>query len=122
MTWPNHALQQTAAGRRGCHRRASWPPSLSFGLSPTEVELIGTWETQSIEGRIQTTFKADHTWLATGGTISESDTPTHGRWRVEGNDLVRTIDWPENPDFANSPGPRRQPVGDFVRAQLRKVR
>ncbi len=28
MTWPNHALQRTAAGRRGCNRRASWPPSL----------------------------------------------------------------------------------------------
>src|SRR5437899_6455456 len=29
--WPNHALQRTAAGRRGCNRRASWPPSLSLG-------------------------------------------------------------------------------------------
>ena len=27
---PNHALQRTAAGRRSCNRRASWPPSLSF--------------------------------------------------------------------------------------------
>ena len=27
----NHALQRTAAGRRGCNRRASWPPSLSLG-------------------------------------------------------------------------------------------
>jgi hypothetical protein len=27
---PNHALQRTAAGRCGCHRRSSWPPSLSF--------------------------------------------------------------------------------------------
>src|SRR3989442_8718272 len=26
-TPPNHA-QQTAAGRRGCHPRVSWPPSL----------------------------------------------------------------------------------------------
>jgi len=26
-----HALQRTAAGRRGCNRRASWPPSLSLG-------------------------------------------------------------------------------------------
>ncbi len=31
MKWPNHALQRTAAGRRGCNRRASWPPSLSLG-------------------------------------------------------------------------------------------
>ena len=30
---PNHA--RTAAGRRGCHRRASWPPSLSLGRQPT---------------------------------------------------------------------------------------
>jgi hypothetical protein len=27
----NHPVQQTAAGRRSCHRRASWPPSLNFG-------------------------------------------------------------------------------------------
>ena len=27
----NHALQRTAAGRRGFNRRASWPPSLSLG-------------------------------------------------------------------------------------------
>ena len=27
----NHALQRTAAGRRGCKRRVSWPPSLSLG-------------------------------------------------------------------------------------------
>jgi hypothetical protein len=32
MTPNNHALQRTAAGHRGCHRRASWPPSLSLGL------------------------------------------------------------------------------------------
>ena len=25
----NHALQRTAAGRRGCNQRAPWPPSLS---------------------------------------------------------------------------------------------
>ncbi len=28
-----HALQPTAAGRRGCNRRVSWPPSLSLGRS-----------------------------------------------------------------------------------------
>ena len=28
---PNHALQRTAASRRGCNRRVSWPPSLSLG-------------------------------------------------------------------------------------------
>ena len=27
----NHALQRTAAGHRGCNRRALWPPSLSLG-------------------------------------------------------------------------------------------
>jgi enamine deaminase RidA (YjgF/YER057c/UK114 family) len=26
---PNHALQRTAAGHRGCNRRVLWPPSLS---------------------------------------------------------------------------------------------
>ena len=30
---PNHALQRTAAGRRGCSRRVSWPPSLRLGRS-----------------------------------------------------------------------------------------
>jgi len=29
----DHARQRTAAGRRGCNRRASWPPSLSLGRS-----------------------------------------------------------------------------------------
>lgn len=30
----NHALPRTTAGRRGCHRRVSWPLSLSLGCSP----------------------------------------------------------------------------------------
>ena len=30
QAWPNHTLQRTAAGRRGCNRRTSWPPSLSL--------------------------------------------------------------------------------------------
>jgi len=30
---PNHALQRTAAGYRGCKRRVPWPPSLSLGRS-----------------------------------------------------------------------------------------
>jgi hypothetical protein len=33
---PNQALQRTAAGRRGCNRRVSWPPSLSLGRYPGE--------------------------------------------------------------------------------------
>ena len=28
---PNPARPRTAAGRRGCQRRVSWPPSLSLG-------------------------------------------------------------------------------------------
>jgi hypothetical protein len=31
MMTPNHALQRTAAGRRGCNRCALWPPSLILG-------------------------------------------------------------------------------------------
>jgi hypothetical protein len=31
MTRPNHVLKRTAAGRRGCNRRVSSPPSPSFG-------------------------------------------------------------------------------------------
>jgi hypothetical protein len=31
MMMLNHALQRTAAGRRGCNRRASWLPPLSLG-------------------------------------------------------------------------------------------
>jgi len=31
---PNHALQRTAAGRRGCNRRVSSPPSRSLGRQP----------------------------------------------------------------------------------------
>ncbi len=33
FTRPNHALQRTAASRRGCNPRAWWPPSLSLGRS-----------------------------------------------------------------------------------------
>ena len=37
----NHALQRTAAGRRGCNRCASWPPSLILCLvSLQEMRLI----------------------------------------------------------------------------------
>ena len=28
----NHALQRTAAGRRGCNRHVLWPPSLSLSV------------------------------------------------------------------------------------------
>ena len=45
--WPNHALQRTAAGHRGCHRRASWPPSLSLGgddYSEEDAVVIATNE------------------------------------------------------------------------------
>ncbi len=34
-----HALR-TAAGRRGCNRRVSWPPSLSLGRSTTEMRKL----------------------------------------------------------------------------------
>ena len=30
---PNPTLRRTAAGRRGCNRCASWPPSLRLGAS-----------------------------------------------------------------------------------------
>jgi len=33
----NHALQRTAAGRRGYNRRVSWPPSLSLGRSKKSI-------------------------------------------------------------------------------------
>ena len=33
MTPPNHTLQRTAAGHRGCDSCAPWPPSLSLGRS-----------------------------------------------------------------------------------------
>ena len=34
---PNLALQRTAASRRGCNRRAPWPPSLSLGRSAAKT-------------------------------------------------------------------------------------
>src|SRR3989442_1589204 len=33
-TCPNHALQGTAAGRRGCNRHASWPQALAQERPP----------------------------------------------------------------------------------------
>jgi hypothetical protein len=36
----NHALQRTAAGRHGCNRRVSWPPSLSLGRWAYEPLLL----------------------------------------------------------------------------------
>jgi hypothetical protein len=41
---PNHALQRTATGRRGCNRRTPWPPSLSLGRYTDRRSLLGTRE------------------------------------------------------------------------------
>src|SRR5436309_2125330 len=94
------------------------------GLSPAEKQLIGTWETQTIEGRIQTTLAADHTWVATGGLTDgyPNETPTHGRWRIEGSDLIRTIEWPSRPEFVEAPKEFRETIDNFVRHQLSKLK
>ncbi len=34
---PNHALQRAVAGRCGCHRRVSWPPSPNLGRCLEEI-------------------------------------------------------------------------------------
>jgi hypothetical protein len=39
-TSSSHALQRTAAGRRGCNRRASWPPLLSLGRYVFTILLV----------------------------------------------------------------------------------
>ena len=37
ITRLDHALLRTAAGHRGCNRRASWPPSLMKSLNLLEL-------------------------------------------------------------------------------------
>jgi len=54
---PNHELQRTAAGRRGCNRRASWPPSLSLGRSAREgAAVVEMWAHHDGGDEIRTPF------------------------------------------------------------------
>src|SRR4051794_28956225 len=60
-------------------------------LSPEEKQVVGEWKTWSIHGgAIVKTIRADHTWTATGP--HPSDEPVHGRWRVEGSEIVYQSD------------------------------
>jgi hypothetical protein len=74
---------------------------------------------QTIEGVVETTFKADHTWVSVGGY---GDRPLHGRWRVEGADLIRDIELPSSRDYAGAPTHWREPVIAFIRAQKSKTK
>jgi len=47
----NHALQRTAAGRRGCNRRASWPPSLSLDRWRRQCRPPRHWRGRAVPGQ-----------------------------------------------------------------------
>jgi hypothetical protein len=81
-------------------------------LSPTEARLIGSWEVQSVEGILRTTLKADQTFVSVGGL---SDTPFHGRWRVEGKDLVRVLELPGTVDYPATRREQRVSIASFIR-------
>ena len=81
-------------------------------LSPAEAVLVGTWEQLTIEGPIRTTLETDHTWASVGGMLEGS---IHGRWRVEGDQLVLDFDWPRAPEFEGRPKRFIQSVREFTR-------
>jgi hypothetical protein len=85
-------------------------------LTPTEAQLIGSWEMQSMEGPLKTTIKSDHTFVTVGGIV---DTPFYGRWRVEGNDLVMVLELPGTVDYPAMRNRQRESIASFVRLHRR---
>jgi len=83
----------------GCHR-----------LSPAEKKVLGDWKTVSIGGETVTTFRADHTWTSVGGCL---DVTLHGRWRVDGSEVVYWLDRPAIDDLP-ALQPIRQPIQRLI--------
>ena len=86
--------------------------------SPLEGKLIGTWGAPSTEGEIDTIYRPDHTWTATG-----ADGPSlNGRWWIEDDQLVSEIDFPKEYEhdstFAGLRGRKQQTI---VSLTMKKV-
>lgn len=81
-------------------------------LSPSEKKVVGEWKSWSIGGLIVTTHHPDHTWTSVGGCL---DGISHGRWSVDGADIIHTLDLPRVDDWP-SPAPVRVPIHDLVEA------
>src|SRR5258708_5850307 len=87
LTTPPNALQRTAAGRRGCHRRAPWPPSLSLGLAYRAFMNSGVDQTEDeqIDSRMPL-------WLAITANALSGGLALQFFW-LSPSDWVRPIGW-----------------------------
>jgi hypothetical protein len=90
--------------------RASDAVRFAF-LSATEKKVVGEWKIYSIGGEIVTTIRPDHTWTSIGGCLEPAE-PINGRWRVDGSDIVYTIDQPYL-EFQKIE-PWRQPIQQLI--------
>jgi hypothetical protein len=81
-------------------------------LSPAEKKIVGEWKTHSIGGEIVTAIHADHTWTSDGGCI-DGVPPIHGRWRVDGSDIVFYLDSGHTAD-SSTPAPVRQRIQQII--------
>jgi hypothetical protein len=68
--------------------------AVSFALLPSaDKRVVGEWTNISIGGPVVTTFRADHTWTSIGGCL-EPQTPISGWWKVDGADVIYSVDLP----------------------------
>jgi|SRR5215212_5291747 len=83
-------------------------------LSPAEKQVIGKWRAQMIGGINVTTIHADHTWSSVGGSCLGDDfEPIVGRWRVDGSDIVFSLDAHQFGDLA-TPDPSRCSIQQLI--------
>ena len=79
-------------------------------LSPIERKVVGEWKGNAMGGETVTTIRADHTWTSTGGCLEGT---SHGRWAVDGADIVYSLDLPAIPDMPD-PQPVRMPIQELI--------
>src|SRR5438477_1861803 len=78
-------------------------------LSPTEKRLVGSWDyNRQIDGVDTITYEADHTFFVSVRMMDDRWTQCWGRWRVEGNDIIRDI------TYAGVPPKERKTRRDLV--------
>src|SRR5204863_9179776 len=79
-------------------------------LSPAEKKLVGQWKALAMGGEVVTTIRADHTFTTVGGCL---DGASHGRWSVQGSDIVYSFGLPATDGAARSE-PVRLPIRKLV--------
>lgn len=64
----------------------------------TEQKLVGSWDyNRTIDSVDTITYETDHTFFVSVGMMDDRWTESSGRWRVEGNDIVRDITYMDIP-------------------------